>query len=364
MQLRTFSARTTTAVLTQIKEELGPEAIILDTREEDGVVTMTAALERHHAEEPQKAMGGAAAPVGFGLAGGLVPAGSAWQEEWNCIKSHLLALMKPALKMDELPPRQRLALEFLQRQGVNDESVMHIFRRLVKHPEVSILDPLGRIVAVQPLGEESWPQRIQFLAGPFGAGKTSVAIRMALSLRKSAPGLRTCLVNADTTRGSGRLILRHYAELSDFAYKEAVGAMELTMAVAAAEEEGYDRILVDLPGLARGAFLAELLERAGLDHSSGRKALDIAVHLVLPPHYGEAQLAGMLERYRTGLAGSVVWTKLDEAEHFGQIVNVGLATGLPVSAVSYGPGLGSSLAPASASMLWRLLFKKELPGGE
>jgi flagellar biosynthesis protein FlhF len=38
-------------------------------------------------------------------------------------------------------------------------------------------------------------------------------------------------------------------------------------------------------------------------------------------------------------------------------------TGLPVSALSFGPGLGNSLAPARENMLWRLLFKRELPGG-
>jgi flagellar biosynthesis protein FlhF len=86
-----------------------------------------------------------------------------------------------------------------------------------------------------------------------------------------------------------------------------------------------------------------------------------AVHLALPPHYGALQLRTILGRYRTPHAGSIVWTKLDEAEHYGQIVNVGLATGLPESALSYGPGLGNSLAPAQSVMLWRLLFKRELP---
>ena len=78
---------------------------------------------------------------------------------------------------------------------------------------------------------------------------------------------------------------------------------------------------------------------------------------------GLGRLSGLLERYRTSHAGAIVWTKLDEAEHYGQIVNVALATNLPVSALSFGPGLGNSLAPVRESMLWRLLFKRELPTG-
>jgi flagellar biosynthesis protein FlhF len=70
-----------------------------------------------------------------------------------------------------------------------------------------------------------------------------------------------------------------------------------------------------------------------------------------------------LERYRTPHAGSIIWTKLDEAEHYGQMINVAVDTGLPVSALSFGAGLGNSLAPVKENMVWRLIFKRELPLG-
>ena len=53
MQVRTFSARGMSAVLGMIREELGPDAVILDTQEEDGVVTMTVALEDASAQQAQ-----------------------------------------------------------------------------------------------------------------------------------------------------------------------------------------------------------------------------------------------------------------------------------------------------------------------
>ena len=37
-------------------------------------------------------------------------------------------------------------------------------------------------------------------------------------------------------------------------------------------------------------------------------------------------------------------------------------TELPVSALSFGPGLKNSIAPASSDLLWRLIFKHALPG--
>lgn len=284
-------------------------------------------------------------------------------QEWSEFDNRITALSRPFPRLDKLPPKQRLAIEFLQSEGVEDEAMLGLYQRLQKDPMVSILTPLSKMVPVRRLSMEYWPQRIQAIAGPFGAGKTSVAIRMALSLRKSDPGCRICLVNADATRGTGRLLLRHYCELSDLAYKEASTTMELVSALNAALRENFDRILVDLPGLSRGRFLSVLLADAGLGERTGEKHDDLAVHLALPPHYGSAQLYGLLKRYSSAHAGSIIWTKLDEADHYGQIVNAAVESGLPVSALSFGPGLGNSLVPAKENMLWRLLFKRELPFG-
>lgn len=498
MQIKSFSAHSSKEVLALIKGELGPEAVILDSREEDGVITMTAAADRdslrkhtqRRLDRPRGEGGKKTAPErdappapGFepiganpvrykpfsqdlpGLPGPLAavaaknvplvpddetngeappkrapldveeaaaeafrvahartlarqqsavvpplegtraaprraktgaagqpgrssarkatatrddklphdeersapapltapPGWQHWHEEWDSLKDQIMSLMKPALRLDDLPPKQRLAIEFLQREGVEDEAVVRLYQHLQRNPASSVLTPLARLVPVRPWNADSWPQRIQFVAGPFGAGKTSVSIRMALSLRKNAPDCRICLVNADATRGNGRLLLRHYCDLSDMTYKEASTTLELVAALDTALREGFDRILVDLPGLSRGRFLAPLLADAGLDGHTGETPDDIAVHLAMPPHYAGIQLRGLLKRYRCPHAGGIVWTKLDEAEHYGQMVNMAVASGLPVSGLSYGPGLGNSFAPAGESMLWRLLFKRELP---
>jgi flagellar biosynthesis protein FlhF len=454
MQIKSFSAPTSKEVLAQIKKELGPDAVILDTQEEDGLIIMTAALERAPASTARAPLGGnssrfsmprqkseatlfpppddqeaeqngdGAAPT-YSPRGKLRPRPAAgadtpdtrkdaengardmeqllsadrlgpartdktpsvvasarqkaaqpsgpygspppgwqhWHEEWSSIQNHLLALMKPSLRLDLLPPRQRLAIEFLQREGVEDAAVLHIFQRLQVDPTASILAPLAQLVPVRTWGLETWPQRLHMIAGPFGAGKTSSAVRMALSLRRAVPACRICMLNADATRGNGRLLLRHYCDLSDMAYKEASTTLELVTSLNEALRENYDRVIVDLPGFSRNRSLSTLVADAGLADLCGEGPDDLSVHLVLPPHYGGLQMRGVLERYRVPHTGSIVWTKLDEAEHYGQIVNVAVSTGLPVSALSFGPGLGNSLAPAKENMLWRLLFKRELPVG-
>ncbi|MDR2799737.1 MAG: flagellar biosynthesis protein FlhF [Desulfovibrio sp.] len=399
MQVKSFSAKSTKEVLALIKEELGPDAVILDTQEEDGLFTMTAALERETARPPAAAQEAACGrtqaskdpqpPQGTASPGEpaeqgqprrfsgypqnsahpgwereTLPAGwQRWHEEWSSIKSHLLALMKPAMRLDSLPPRQRLAIEFLQREGVDDTAVMHLCGMLQRDPSASILSPLSRLVPMSAWDKENWRQSIQVIAGPFGAGKTSVAIRLALALRKTTPDMRICLLNADPTRGNGRLLLPHYCELSELAYKEAATTLDLVGALNQALKEGFDRVIVDMPGLARGRYLGSLLTDSGLAGLNGAGPKGMAVHLVLPPHYGSLQIKGILERYRTNHSGSIIWTKLDEAEHYGQVVNVAVESGLPVSALSFGAGLGNSLVPVKENMLWRLIFKRELPLG-
>lgn len=358
MQLRTFSAKSTADVLAQIREELGSDAVILDTKEEDGVISMTAALERsNHVASP------AAHTPSFG---GLGTYGPSWEEEWGVIKDHILTLVKPALRLEQLEPKQKLALEFLQREGVSDEAVLALYTTLLKQQTGSILAPLSSMVPVRPWGAEAWPMPVHFLAGPFGGGKTSTALRFALQLRKVAPSMRICIINADAARGNGRLYLRHYADLSDLVYKEASSPMELMAALASAGAEGYERIFVDMPGLDRRQALVPLLAEAGIrpDEASyfgGTWREACAIHLVFAPHYGHNHIRSLLARYKTPFTCSVVYTKLDEMDHYGQMVNVAHRTGVPTSAFSYGPGLGSSLTPATETLMWRLIFKRELP---
>mgnify|MGYP003070625576 CR=1 FL=1 len=115
-------------------------------------------------------------------------------------------------------------------------------------------------------------------------------------------------------------------------------------------------VFVDTPGLDRADTLAAWCEHMGLDLA------DAATHLVLSPFYDATQTRALLRRYSHDGPGSLVWTKLDEAVSFGTMVNVACAAGLPVSALSFGAELQQSLAPATEPLVWRLIFKRQLPG--
>jgi flagellar biosynthesis protein FlhF len=191
------------------------------------------------------------------------------------------------------------------------------------------------------------------VAGPFGSGKTVTAVRLALALKDERPDARICLINADCNRGHSRLVLRHYAELSGFIYREVSSSTEIIRAVK--ENSSVDRFIVDLPGISCKDTLIGMLAHFGL-----HKAM---VHLILSPNYAPQQIKAMLGVYRCEAVRSIIWSKLDECFSFGSLVNVCADTNLPVSAISYGPGLTDSLCAADSSMLWKLIFKREMPQG-
>lgn len=411
MHVKTYTGTNSQELLAQIKAELGPEAVILGNRSfrKDGVRCheVTAGVERalfngsggsggngggngrgahgaglntpagkKSAVTPARSHGKAASnmqqvsdilqaalgnPTGAnsGLGSGMgvntnPPGWTEWHKEWLQIKEHLFALMKPSIQMERLTPRQRVALEYLQREGVSDIVALELYKHLLASPGASVLESLGNMVPIRTWGLEEWQERIHLMCGPFGAGKTTSAIRMALALRRQKSDMKIAFINADCNRASGRLILRHWAELSDFTCYEAPDAGAMRKALTASA--GADRVFIDMPALGRDENLCGLKARLGLTE------VDAPTHLVLPPHHDSLQISAFLSRYEVLGQGSLVWSKLDEAVSYGGLVNVAAACKLPVSSLSHGPGLQRSLSPATEPLLWRLIFKRQLPG--
>jgi len=375
MRVRTFRDKNMARVLARVKSEMGPDAVILSTQtvRENGqcLCEIMAAVETDDTIPPAaardkvvtipKAATKAPAPKSRAKAAQPVPeieapapAGDDWRREWEEIRGHMMALIKPGLDFDRLEPRQRLAMQYLEREGVDDAVILTLFKSLADHGERTVLTALSRMVAIKPLPSAQWPQRIHVLAGPSGVGKTTAVLRLALARKRLSPSAPVT-VAALWDAASGTSLLRRYAELSGIAFRAVSSPEEFRELCAHSGQTGW--VFAEMPSLRGEETMDSRLRALGM---AGHPA--VAVHLTLSPVCATAQLRAYAARYKAAAPGSIVWTKLDEACNFGALINVAHAVGLPVSALSHGPELTRNLSMAQANEVWKLIFKHQLPG--
>jgi flagellar biosynthesis protein FlhF len=351
--MKTFRAANSTAAFAKVKADLGADAVILSNKTvtENGAkcCEIVAAVDATPTSTKPRTKENVLEDALTGSIG--------WQREWSQIKGQIMALMKPQMDPEILSPRQRLAMEYLEREDVDDKTLAKVFCELREDANRSIITVLESMVDAKPFRAGSFDNTFHAFAGPGGVGKTSSLIRLALREKKNNPKARICLATADGGRGKGRLVLKHYAELSGLAFRDLVTREDFVSLCK--ESNQFEKIFIDLPGLPNNTSLEDFTTLYGI---AGCK--DLSIHLVLNPYYSKPQFERFLEKYKSEQLASVIWTKLDEACTFGSILNMAFASGLPVSALSYGSGLKNSIAPATREMVWRLLFMRKLPGGD
>ena len=193
------------------------------------------------------------------------------------------------------------------------------------------------------------------VAGPAGSGKTTALLRMAVAAKKTSPGKRIGMSQLRRPGRGGKAILKRYSELSGLTYAEAPETDDFVKVLLACRN--FDVIFVDLPAMVQGESLGQWIGERSLPLRD-----DVAIHLTLSPYFSPDHYRSLWERHRSDLVKSIIWTKLDEACSFGNLINVAQMTGLPASALSFGPGVVGAMAAAESQALWRLVFSHQMPG--
>lgn len=346
MQIKTFKGTSNYELLKQIKQEMGDNAIILNTKTEEingkKIYTIMAAkdIEDEKSEKPKEDIP-------------YRESEDKWYREWLYFKEQIFSLIKDSLDIPSITSRQKAAIRHLEMEGVGEEVIMHLFM-LLKRNGRPFWDILNSTIKIIPWNNINFTSNCHIFVGPHGVGKTSTILKLSLLYKRRFPDAKICLVNVDNYQGKGKLYLKHYADLSNFSYKEVRGFTDITALLG--ELSNYHYIFCDTPGLKRDNNLTNWLQDSPLNMIDDKN-----IHLLLSPSYSRQQIDFFLDRYQSTELTSLIFTKLDESCTYGSMVYAGFKTKIPISLFTIGPSLKDSLLQASYLDLWNLVFKHRLP---
>jgi flagellar biosynthesis protein FlhF len=198
------------------------------------------------------------------------------------------------------------------------------------------------------LGRGPAGPRAVALVGPPGAGKTTTLVKLALSqgISQRRP---VQVFSADTYRVAAAEQLRSYTAILGVAFQvfETIGALAQALGTARDKE----LILIDTPGYG----FADMEDSADLARWLGSRP-DIETHLVLTASMKSADLMRVVDAYETFKPQRLLFTRLDETESFGPVFGEAVRLGRPLSFFGTGQRIPEDLAAASKDLVVNLIL--------
>jgi flagellar biosynthesis protein FlhF len=413
MKVKTFHALTMQDAMRAIKEELGPEAIILSSKEvhQGGrmlrvfnrpVLEVMAACEQDVplgdetpvsvAQPPvveQAAPAPAAQSFHAALRSAMAPPASPVQpivaepatslkqaagEKWKHQRLQQLRVELRELSCqlaESLPPEvqsigtrippaiARLCRSFVQ-QGMRPsiaealgDDLVHRLGLNGSHRQGDVApalqESIARLVRTSgPILYREGSRAVALILGPSGAGKTSIVTKLAayhrMELKQSV-----AVVTLDAYREVSVEQLRRYARALGVPFAAAQSPRQLHQGLR--RHGRADVVLIDMPG----AGQEEMSSAAELHRLLGEECA-VSTHVVLPASSQERDLCRILDRVKDLPSLHLLFTKLDDTECFGTIVDVASRSGLPLSYWGVGQRVPEDIELASPERLAECLM--------
>ena len=196
--------------------------------------------------------------------------------------------------------------------------------------------------------------KVVFFIGPTGVGKTTTIAKIA-SKFKIEQEKKVALLTADTYRIAAAEQLRTYADILNTPLSIVYTPEDIAKEIEKLHE--YDLILVDTAGFshkndAQREDMKTLL-------SSLPDTYERQIYLVLSSTTKYKDLIEITETYQNFCEYSLIFTKLDETRAYGNILNMKLKTGAPISYVTTGQNVPDDIEVVDTQKL-----VKQLLGGK
>ncbi len=274
MRLKVFQAPNIGAAMAMVRDELGPDALILANRAVEGGVELTAAHE-HPQSDPTTPQ--PAAPV-----------------EWPT--------RPPSPSVIKIHPSEIARPGTLRWHGVPAALATRLGR-----------GDLAAAIAAE-LRFASLPcrpdERPLLLVGPPGAGKTLTVARLATRLKLS--GQTAMVITCDGRRAGAAEQLAAFTRLLGFTLIVADTPQQLTRALA--RRVAGEPVLIDMPGL-------NPLDPQDQDYVRDcQAAIDATIALVLPAGLDPADAEDLATGFKDLGATLLIGTRLDQSRRLGGLL--------------------------------------------
>lgn len=173
--------------------------------------------------------------------------------------------------------------------------------------------------------------KVIFFIGPTGVGKTTTIAKIASKFRVDEKK-KIVLLTADTYRIAAAEQLRTYANILEVPFRIIYSVDEVSEALRTFAE--YDYILIDTAGHSYHNE-AQRDSTAQFLHSVD-ESVEKEVFLVLSATTKYKDLVNIADTYHDMTDYKLIFTKLDETTSFGNLLNLKLHTGEPLSYVTCG----------------------------
>lgn len=340
MIIKRYLAGSMPEAMEQIKRDLGPDAVILSTRTVPGTgwrrffgyrqLEVTAALEEIAATKDVK--------------------DELWQEVRD-LRELVLELKDGPQKVEKQEILQAVGWQGLMAKLEVDEEVGALLTKGLKEPggggEKEVL--MGRIAQVLAEIPKENEERITCFVGPTGVGKTTTLAKLAAhaSLFQNK---KTVVITADTYRIGAVDQLRTYADIINVPLEVVMTPEEMLAAIQ--EHDDKDAIFIDTAGrpASNTEQLAELQEMLSVIPIK-------TVFLVLSCATKNSDMIRIAKDYQITEYDQLIFTKADETQSLGPILNIANQTRCPLAYITMGQNVPDDIVAAKPEALAALIVE-------
>jgi flagellar biosynthesis protein FlhF len=353
MRIRRYRAKSLREAFDLIRADLGSEAVIISTRNVAAGVEVSAAVDYDAPLEGAAAQAAGGGPkAGGGPSGGLEGALRDIRLDLSAMRQIVLG----ANLLREEAPGSAALFGWLAGRGLSSEIALEIIAALGPE-ERRVVPPRGRGLAnlaravgrMVPVGGflQGEGRRVVALVGPTGVGKTTTVAKLAARLAVKERR-RVGIVSCDSYRVGAPDQIRSYARVLGVPLGFCASERELAGCLAAQAEQ--EVVLVDTPGHSP-ADAERLSELAALAEAG------VESHLVLSATTRDEELAAAIRGFSPAQFRSVIFTKLDEAQWLGGILNAARRAQRPISWLGTGQRVPGDMEPATPEKVARLVLQ-------